>query len=111
MPIQRIGSRAYMRSTYDRFGGNETADASHFLFANEEDFNVTLDVKGRPKLEGIEVTDEEIARIAERQGMAARLMRHSLVAEYDIVKVFVNLNYALASIFMDLRRDTKAEKL
>lgn len=44
---QRIGARAYMRSTYDRFGGNETADAGHFLFANEEDYNVTLDVKGK----------------------------------------------------------------
>jgi D-arabinan exo alpha-(1,3)/(1,5)-arabinofuranosidase (non-reducing end) len=50
MHMQRIGSRAYMRSTYDRFGGNETADASHFLFANEEDYNVTLDVVGRGAL-------------------------------------------------------------
>src|ERR1035441_1034921 len=31
-PYQRIGVRAYMRSTYDRAGGNERADASHFLF-------------------------------------------------------------------------------
>src|SRR5258707_957230 len=31
-PYQRIGARAYMRSTYDRRGGNEGADASHFLF-------------------------------------------------------------------------------
>jgi hypothetical protein len=30
-PYQRIGARAYMRSTYDRSGGNEGADASHFL--------------------------------------------------------------------------------
>ena len=29
---QRIGARAYMRSTYDRRGGNEGADASHFLY-------------------------------------------------------------------------------
>lgn len=36
-----------MRSTYDREGANETADAGHFLFANEEDYNVTLDVKGK----------------------------------------------------------------
>ena len=28
-PYQRIGCRAYMRSTYDRSGGNQTADASH----------------------------------------------------------------------------------
>ena len=31
-PYQRIGARAYMRSTYDRRGGNEGADASHFLY-------------------------------------------------------------------------------
>lgn len=46
-PQQRIGDRAYMRSTYDRRGGNEGADASHFLFVNEETYNVTLDVKGK----------------------------------------------------------------
>lgn len=46
-PVQRIGARAYMRSTYDRTGGNETADASHFLYMEEEDFNVTLDVAGK----------------------------------------------------------------
>jgi len=43
---QRIGARAYMRSTYDRAGANETADASHFLYQKAEDFNVTLDVEG-----------------------------------------------------------------
>jgi hypothetical protein len=42
----RIGMRAYMRSTYDRAGGNEAADASHFLYQLAEDFNVTLDVEG-----------------------------------------------------------------
>src|SRR5437764_437343 len=31
-PYQRIGARAYMRSTYDRAGGDESADASHFLY-------------------------------------------------------------------------------
>ncbi len=46
-PQQRIGVRAYMRSTYDRQGGNEGADGGHFLFFNEETFNVTLDVKGK----------------------------------------------------------------
>ena len=46
-PQQRIGARAYMRSTYDREGGNQSADASHYLFANEEDYNVSLDVKGK----------------------------------------------------------------
>ena len=45
-PSQRIGARAYMRSTYDRRGGNEGADASHFLYQTADDFNVTLDVRG-----------------------------------------------------------------
>lgn len=45
-PQQRIGVRAYMRSTYDRKGGNERADASHFLYQLAEDRNVTLDVAG-----------------------------------------------------------------
>src|SRR5262245_55917568 len=35
-----------MRSTYDRRGGNEAADASHFLYQERDDFNVTLDVQG-----------------------------------------------------------------
>src|SRR5438046_2220859 len=46
-PQQRIGARAYMRSTYDRRGGNEGADASHFLYQIAEDKNVTLDVQGQ----------------------------------------------------------------
>src|ERR1051325_10657944 len=46
-PYQRIGVRAYMRSTYDRRGGNEGADASHFLYQLADDFNVSLDVEGR----------------------------------------------------------------
>ncbi len=41
---QRIGMRTYMRSTYDRSGGNE--DASHFLYQRSDDFNVTLDLEG-----------------------------------------------------------------
>src|SRR5207237_1634687 len=45
-PQQRIGLRAYMRSTYDRSGGNEAADASHFLYQRADDRNVTLDVEG-----------------------------------------------------------------
>ena len=45
-PYQRIGVRAYMRSTYDRTGGNEGADASHFLYQLADDRNVTLDVEG-----------------------------------------------------------------
>lgn len=42
----RIGVRAYMRSTYDRQGNNRTADASHFLYQESDEFNVSLDVKG-----------------------------------------------------------------
>lgn len=45
-PYQRIGMRAYMRSTYDRTGGNEGGDASHFLYQLADDNNVTLDVEG-----------------------------------------------------------------
>jgi hypothetical protein len=45
-PYQRIGARTYMRSTYDRRGGNEGADASHFLYQLADDYNVTLDVAG-----------------------------------------------------------------
>ena len=43
---QRIGARAYMRSTYDRAGGNEGADASHFLYQLSDTNNVSLDVAG-----------------------------------------------------------------
>ncbi|WP_106832021.1 DUF2961 domain-containing protein [Parabacteroides pacaensis] len=46
-PVQRIGARAYMRSTYDRSGGNESADASHFLYMGDEDHNYTLDIAGK----------------------------------------------------------------
>lgn len=45
-PTQRFGMRTYMRSTYDRTGGNDAADASHYLFMNGETDNVTLDVTG-----------------------------------------------------------------
>jgi hypothetical protein len=45
-PLQRIGQRTYMRSTYDRRGGNEGADASHFLYQLRDDFNVTLALEG-----------------------------------------------------------------
>jgi hypothetical protein len=45
-PCQRIGARAYMRSTYDRSGGNEGADASHFLYQLSDTNNVSLDVEG-----------------------------------------------------------------
>lgn len=46
MPFVRIGVRAGMRSTYDRSGGNEGADASHFLRADRESFYVPLDLEG-----------------------------------------------------------------
>ena len=45
-PYQRIGERSYMRSTYDRAGGNASGDGSHFLYQLRDDFNVTLDVAG-----------------------------------------------------------------
>ena len=45
-PYLRIGARTYMRSTYDRSGGNEAADASHFLYQVADNFNVTLDLAG-----------------------------------------------------------------
>jgi Protein of unknown function (DUF2961) len=45
-PELRVGVRTYMRSTYDRTGGNESADASHFLYQQADDFNVSLDVEG-----------------------------------------------------------------
>jgi hypothetical protein len=45
-PTLRIGARAYLRSTYDRSGGNEGADASHFLYQGADDFNIALDLQG-----------------------------------------------------------------
>jgi len=45
-PEQRIGMRAYMRSTYDRSGGNEGADSGHFLYQLRDDFNISLDLEG-----------------------------------------------------------------
>jgi hypothetical protein len=49
-PYLRLGMRAYMRSTYDRRGGNEGADASHFLYQTADDRNVTLSVMGEGAL-------------------------------------------------------------
>jgi D-arabinan exo alpha-(1,3)/(1,5)-arabinofuranosidase (non-reducing end) len=43
---QRIGARACMTSTYDRSGGNEGADASHYLYQLSDTFNVTVDLEG-----------------------------------------------------------------
>jgi hypothetical protein len=45
-PVLRIGARAFLRSTYDRSGGNEGADASHFLYQEADDRNVVLDLQG-----------------------------------------------------------------
>jgi hypothetical protein len=45
-PVLRLGMRTYLRSTYDRSGGNEGADASHFLYQLSDDQNVTLDLQG-----------------------------------------------------------------
>lgn len=42
----RIGTRTNMRSTYDRAGGNESGDASHFIRQTAPDFNTALDVAG-----------------------------------------------------------------
>jgi len=42
----KLGVRSFMRSTCDRSGGNEAADASHFLRSEADDFHVTLDVAG-----------------------------------------------------------------
>src|SRR3954463_5576006 len=45
-PVKRIGVRAYMRSTYDRTGGNRSADASHYLYQLDDDNNISLDIAG-----------------------------------------------------------------
>ena len=45
-PNLRIGQVTYMRSTYDRSGGNEGADASHFLYQESGSRSVTLDLEG-----------------------------------------------------------------
>lgn len=45
-PVLRIGQRTYMRSTYDRAGGNEGADASHFLYQLADGRSVSLDEAG-----------------------------------------------------------------
>jgi hypothetical protein len=44
-PYLRIGTRTYMRSTFDRSGGNEGSDASHFIRL-EPDRAIALDVRG-----------------------------------------------------------------
>ena len=49
LAYQRIGVRAYLRSTYDPAGGNEGADAPHFLYQLADDFNVSLDLQDLPR--------------------------------------------------------------
>ncbi len=46
-PQLRIGVRAYMRSTHDRTGGNESACASHYYYQERNDFNVALHTVGK----------------------------------------------------------------
>jgi len=46
LPRIRIGDRAYMRSTYDRAGANEAADASHFVRQAADGTYVIVDVAG-----------------------------------------------------------------
>jgi hypothetical protein len=45
-PYLRIGVRGYMRSTFDRSGGNENADAAHFIRQVNDTHNVALDELG-----------------------------------------------------------------
>src|SRR6476659_8443873 len=45
-PYLRIGVRPYMRSTFDRSGGNDNADAAHFIRQVDDTHNVALDENG-----------------------------------------------------------------
>ena len=45
-PYLRIGVRCYMRSTFDRSGGNDNADAAHFIRQLDDSHNVALDEAG-----------------------------------------------------------------
>src|SRR5437763_5785866 len=45
-PYLRIGVRCYMRSTFDRSGGNDNADATHFIRQMDDSHNVALDEAG-----------------------------------------------------------------
>ena len=45
-PYLRIGVRCYMRSTFDRAGGNDNADAAHFIRQVDDTHNVALDELG-----------------------------------------------------------------
>lgn len=45
-PYLRIGVRSYMRSTFDRTGGNNNADAAHFIRQIDDTQNVALEELG-----------------------------------------------------------------
>jgi hypothetical protein len=45
-PVLRLGVRAYMRSTFDRTGGNHNADAAHFIRILDDQHSVALDESG-----------------------------------------------------------------
>ena len=78
-PYQRLGVRAYMRSTYDRRGGNEGADASHFLYQPADDFNVSLDVGGsrRPLFRPLQsLARQPVALRGGRRGPSRSRDRH-----------------------------------
>jgi hypothetical protein len=45
-PTLRIGVRAYMRSTFDRTGGNHFADAAHYIRQLDDRHSVALDEQG-----------------------------------------------------------------
>lgn len=45
-PSLRIGVRAYMKSTFDRTGGNYFADAAHYIRQSDDDHSVALDEVG-----------------------------------------------------------------
>src|SRR5678815_436574 len=45
-PKLRIGVRAYMRSTFDRTGGNHFADAAHYIRQVDDQHSVALDEAG-----------------------------------------------------------------
>ncbi len=45
-PALRVGVRAYMRSTFDRTGGNHFADAAHYIRQTDDRHSVALDEAG-----------------------------------------------------------------
>lgn len=51
-PYLRIGVRAYMRSTFDREGGNHNVDAAHFLRQVDDDEGGLRGV-GPPRFKGL----------------------------------------------------------